>query len=137
MRRLQIISFAVPLFMNKEAFMNELISVILPTYNRKNTIKRAIDSVLNQTYKNIELIIVDDASSDGTLEFVSRQYGEDERITYIINEENLGPSGARNVGVANAKGSWIAFQDSDDEWHMDKLEKQVSLIHFSGGVANL
>lgn len=108
--------------------MDGLISCIITTYNRKNTIKRAIDSVLNQTYRNIELIIVDDASTDGTFEYVAELYGDDDRIIYIINEENTGVSEARNIAVKSARGSWIAFQDSDDEWLPEKLEKQVALI---------
>lgn len=108
--------------------MDGLISCIITTYNRKNTIKRAIDSVLNQTYSNIELIVVDDASTDGTFEYVAELYGDDDRITYIINEENTGVSEARNIAVKSARGSWIAFQDSDDEWLPEKLEKQVALI---------
>lgn len=108
--------------------MNELISCVITTYNRKSTIKRAIDSVLNQTYKNIELIIVDDASTDGTLEYVSDLYGEDDRIIYILNKYNEGVSEARNIGIRASSGRWVAIQDSDDEWRPEKLEKQVALI---------
>ena len=111
---------------------HELVSVILPTYNRINTIQRAIDSVLNQTYPNIELIIVDDNSTDGTFELISKLYGEDERIIYIINETNMGPSHSRNIGVDAANGDWIAFHDSDDAWCPDKLEKQMSLAEKAG-----
>lgn len=105
----------------------ELVSVILPTYNRRETIKRAIDSVLNQTYQHIELIIVDDNSTDGTLELVSEVYGEDERIMYILNDANMGFSGAVNIGVQAAKGNWVAFQNSDDVWYPDKLKKQMAI----------
>lgn len=108
--------------------MNDLISCIITTYNRKSTIKRAIDSVLNQTYKNIELIIVDDASTDGTLEYVEQLYDDDERIVYILNDNNTGVSEARNIGINAAKGNWIAINDSDDEWLPQKLEKQAALI---------
>lgn len=112
---------------------NELVSVILPTYNRRKTIKRAIDSVLNQTYQNIELIIVDDNSTDGTIDLVSELYGDDERILYIMNESNMGPSGARNAGVDAAKGEIIAFHDSDDAWHLDKLERQMDMLRKAPG----
>lgn len=105
-----------------------LISVVIPTYNRKKTIGRAIDSVLNQTFSDFELIIVDDGSTDGTLEYVTEKYGEDSRITYIKLEKNGGVSNARNVGAEEARGEWVAFQDSDDEWLLDKLEKQYAII---------
>lgn len=108
------------------------VSVILTTYNRINTIQRAVDSILNQTYTNIELIIVDDHSTDGTFELISELYGEDDRILYIINETNMGPSAARNTGVNAAHGEWIAFHDSDDVWHPDKLEKQMSFAEKAG-----
>lgn len=108
--------------------MNELVSVVIPTYNRKHTLKRAMDSVLNQTYKNIEIIIVDDGSNDGTLDFVQECYGDLENLVYVINETNLGPAGSRNAGVNYAKGEYIAFQDSDDEWEYNKLEKQMELF---------
>lgn len=99
------------------------ISVVIPTYNRADTILRAITSVLEQSYPVEEIIVVDDASTDHTKEIVSRI--EDERIQYILLEENAGVANARNVGVLQAKGDWIAFQDSDDCWHPNKLEKQM------------
>ena len=110
--------------MDKKSVREELplITVIIPTYNRKNVLPRAINSVLEQTYKNLEVIVVDDASDDGTEEIV-REY-TDSRIFYIRNEVNVGPSKARNVGIEKANGEWIAFQDSDDWWYPDKLELQ-------------
>lgn len=99
-----------------------LISVIIPTYNRAHLIKRSATSVLNQTYKNLELIIVDDGSTDNTKEVIDSL--NDKRIVYV-KQENQGVSMARNNGVAIAKGEYIAFQDSDDVWHLDKLEKQL------------
>jgi glycosyltransferase involved in cell wall biosynthesis len=104
-----------------------LVSVVLTTYNRRNVIARSIDSVLNQTYPNIELIIVDDASTDGTFEYVSGLYGGDDRVVYIVNDHYLGTSGARNVGIDAANGEWVAFQDCDAVWMPDKLEKQMEL----------
>lgn len=116
--------------MNEEAFGEPFpfVSVIIPTCNRAHTIKRAIDSVLNQTYKNIELIIVDDCSTDDTKRLVEEWYGNDNRITYIVNEVKAGAGGAGNIGAKAARGEWIAFNYSNDEWHLDKLEKQVALI---------
>lgn len=103
-----------------------MVSVIIPTYNRAHLIERSINSVLNQTYKDFELLIVDDASTDNTEEVVKRY--ADERIRYIKCEENGGASKARNRGIEEAKYDYIAFQDSDDEWHADKLEKQMNLM---------
>ena len=103
-----------------------LVSVIIPTYNRKKTISRAIQSVLNQTYENIELIIVDDGSTDGTKELVLEKYGD--AVVYVENQRKKGPSGARNYGVQIANGEYIAFQDSDDEWEEKKLEKQMEIL---------
>ncbi len=101
----------------------KFVSIILPTYNRASYLDRAISSVLKQSYSNFELIIVDDASKDNTEEVV-RSF-KDERIIYIKNPRNLGGAGARNVGIKRAKGSFIAFQDSDDEWHPEKLKIQM------------
>lgn len=103
-----------------------MISVIIPTYNREKTIKRAMDSVLNQTYKNIELIIVDDCSTDQT-ERIVKEY-KDERVIYYKLNKNSGACVARNKGVELSKGKYIAFQDSDDEWKEQKLEKQMRYL---------
>lgn len=103
-----------------------LVSVIIPTYNRVATLPRAMDSVLNQTYGNLELIVVDDGSTDGTQEYVRGV--SDKRVRYVKGDGNRGPAVARNLGVKLAQGEYIAFQDSDDEWHEDKLEKQVPVL---------
>lgn len=103
-----------------------LVSVIIPTYNRGKTIKRAIDSVLHQTYQKLEIIIVDDCSEDNTAELIN-EIG-DIRIQYMKLEHNSGACVARNIGVSRASGDYIAFQDSDDYWHSDKLEKQMRFI---------
>lgn len=105
---------------------NPLVSVILPTYNRASLLPRAIKSVVNQTYNNFELIIIDDNSSDNTKEIVKNF--EDKRIKYIRHKENKGGAAARNTGIELAKGEYIAFQDSDDEWLPQKLEKQVKVF---------
>ena len=101
-----------------------MVSIIIPTYNRESTIKRAIESVLNQTYKDIELIIVDDCSTDNTEDVVKSI--EDSRLKYFKLEKNSGACVARNYGVAIANGEYIAFQDSDDEWYSNKLEEQLN-----------
>lgn len=101
----------------------DLVSVIIPTFNRANVIKRAIESALNQTYENIEIIIIDDGSMDNTDAIIGEIM--DDRIRYYKNGSNVGPSEARNIGVQYARGEWIAFLDSDDEWFPDKLERQI------------
>jgi glycosyltransferase involved in cell wall biosynthesis len=103
-----------------------LVSVVLPTYNRANTISRSIDSVLNQIYSNLELIVVDDGSSDDT-QFIVESIN-DNRIKYIRNSKSMGAAFARNLGIKHSQGSLIAFQDSDDEWLPDKLSIQVSVL---------
>jgi len=100
------------------------VSVIIPTYNRLEKLKRAIDSILNQTYKDFELIIIDDGSTDDTKEYLSKKEG----IRYLY-QENQGVSAARNTGIGIAKGEWLAFLDSDDEWLENKLEKQIDFIN--------
>lgn len=105
--------------------MTPLITVIMPAYNAGKTIGRAIESVLNQTYKNIELIIVNDGSTDKTSEFVG-EYG-DSRIR-LIEQANKGLSGARNAGLEQMNGEYVAFIDSDDWYETDYVEKMVSSI---------
>ena len=107
---------------------NPTVSVIIPTYNRAHLIGRAIQSVLNQTYKDFELIIVDDGSTDNTEDIIKEFQKKDERIKYIKHEKNRGGSAARNTGIKNARGEYIAFQDSDDEWLPEKLKKQMEVF---------
>lgn len=113
---------------------NDLISIVMPSYNTDKFIKDAIQSVVSQTYKNWELIIVDDCSDDNTLEVV-RGFN-DKRIRLFIAKKNCGAAKCRNKALYEAKGRWIAFLDSDDVWFPDKLGKQISFmkkrnIHFS------
>lgn len=105
--------------------MEELVSVIIPVYNRQKTISRAIDSVLRQTYKNIEIIVVDDGSCDGTMEIL-KSYSD--AAIQIFSQDHKGACAARNRGIDEAKGVYLAFQDSDDEWMPDKLCKQISYM---------
>ena len=100
------------------------ISVVIPTLNRINTLQRALDSVINQTYKPAEIIVVDNGSSDGTLKFLREQYP---KIT-ILTENKLGVSSARNKGIKKSINQWIALLDSDDAWHPRKLEIQTSML---------
>ena len=100
------------------------ISVVIPTLNRINTLQRALDSVINQTYKPAEIIVVDNGSSDGTLKFLREQYP---KIT-ILTENKMGVSSARNKGIKKSINQWIALLDSDDAWHPRKLEIQTSML---------
>ncbi|WP_345977349.1 glycosyltransferase [Sulfurimonas sp. HSL3-7] len=97
------------------------ISVIIPAYNRVATLARAIDSVLQQSYSADEIIVVDDGSSDATSE-VAKMYDE----VSLLRQKNMGVSSARNNGVMMASNDWIAFLDSDDTWHPEKLRQQVA-----------
>lgn len=98
------------------------ISVVIPTYNRASLLPKAIESVLEQTVQPLEILIVDDHSTDNTREVV--ESFKNEKIKYMINSRRKGANGARNTGILQAKGDYIAFQDSDDIWMQTKLEKQ-------------
>lgn len=101
------------------------VSIILPVFNRAQTVSRSVGSVLAQTYKDFELIIVDDGSADDTGRLARDFADRDRRIRCIRHETNYGQSRARNTGIAAARGRYVAFQDSDDEWLPDKLQQQV------------
>lgn len=100
------------------------ISVIIPTFNRIDLLKRAIDSVLNQSIKPYDIIVVDDGSTDDTSEMIQQKY----KSINLIQQKNSGVSAARNNGIKNAQGDWIALLDSDDEWKKNKLEEQVNKL---------
>ena len=106
-----------------------MISIVLPSFNRAHILPKAVESILRQTYKNFELIIVDDGSSDNTCEVVKGF--NDDRVVYV-HQENAGACVARNNGIDHARGEYIAFQDSDDVWHEDKLEKQLTTLRNTG-----
>ena len=106
-----------------------MISVIIPTYNREETIEKSIRSVLTQTYKDFELLVIDDGSTDNTRLIVESI--RDDRIRYYY-QENAGACAARNKGVALSIGEFVAFHDSDDVWKPDKLEKQIRVIKETG-----
>ena len=102
--------------------LKDKISVIIPTYNREQSIIDSINSVLRQTYQNLEIIIIDDGSSDNTESLISNL--NDDRIKYVKLNENKGANFARNEGIKIASGKYITFQDSDDLYHPDKIERQ-------------
>jgi glycosyltransferase involved in cell wall biosynthesis len=105
-----------------------LVTAVIPTYNRENEVCRAVDSILGQTYKNIEIIVVDDGSTDGTQARLER-YGDKIRF---VGQTNAGPSAARNHGIRLSRGEIVAFLDSDDIWLPTKVERQVSIMQRAG-----
>lgn len=106
------------------------VSVVLPTYNRAHLLPRAIESVLAQTWTDLELIVVDDGSADDTPAVMARY--DDLRVRYVRYEPNQGANHARNVGIRAARGPYIAFQDSDDDWFPEKLEKNMAVFATAG-----
>lgn len=106
--------------------MSGLVSIVMPSYNAEKYIAGSIQSVLAQTYRNWELLVVDDCSTDHTAAIVAEYH--DPRIRYIRNEQNSGAAVSRNRALREAKGRWIAFLDSDDIWHPEKLERQLSFM---------
>ena len=108
--------------------MNKGISIIIPCYNSEKYIQQTIQSVQNQTYKNWEMIIVDDCSTDRTCEIVKKISMMDSRIKLICQKENLGAAKARNLSTMKATGRFIAYLDADDIWLPEKLEKQVAFM---------
>jgi len=105
------------------------ISVVIPSYNRKELLKRSIDSAINQTKKPFEIIVVDDGSTDGTETMIKSDYD----FVKFIKQKNKGVSAARNIGIKVSIGEWICFLDSDDEWKKDKLEKQINAMKSNPG----
>lgn len=104
-----------------------LITVVIPNYNGQRFVEQAIDSVLYQTYPNFELMVVDDGSTDNSLQLIRRKAQGDSRIHVISLAHNAGVANARNIGIKKAQGEYIAFLDSDDIWTEDKLERQLAL----------
>lgn len=102
------------------------ISVVIPAYNRADSIRMAVESILRQTFTNFELLVVDDGSTDGTMAALDDV--SDPRLHRLANPRNMGACAARNTGIHAAKGIWVAFQDSDDEWLPRKLEKQMARL---------
>jgi glycosyltransferase involved in cell wall biosynthesis len=110
---------------------DKLVSIVMPTYNRGNVIHKAINSVINQSYSNWELIIIDDGSTDNTKEVVRYYLEKDLRIKFVSNSLNKGANACRNQGATLANGKYLAFIDSDNQWYKDKLIKQLEIIEDS------
>jgi len=106
----------------------DLVSIITPNYNESKFISFAIESVINQTYKNWELIIIDDVSTDNSVEIIKSFANQYDRIKLIQLNKSSGPAVARNVAIKEAKGRYIAFLDADDLWYPEKLEKQITFM---------
>jgi len=105
----------------------ELVSVIIPAYNSEKYISDTIDSVLNQTYKNLEIIVVDDGSTDNTEKVVKEKLSNFSNFKFL-KQCNLGSAEARNLGIRNSNGNYIAFLDADDLWLPQKIEKQIKFF---------
>ena len=106
---------------------NLLVSVVMPNFNGNRFLVKAIQTVLNQTYRNYEFIIIDDCSTDSSIDIIRSFAEKDNRISLIINTENRGVSFSRNIGIQKARGEYIALIDNDDTWEPDKLERQLAL----------
>ena len=106
----------------------DLVSVIIPYYKKRDFISGTIESVLKQSYKNFEILIIYDDSSDTDFSFIKEIKKKDSRIAIIRNINKLGAGVSRNLGISKSKGNYIAFLDADDTWHIDKLEKQINFM---------
>jgi len=106
----------------------KLVSIITPSYKSVEYISSTIDSVINQTYQNWEMIIVDDCSPDNTNDIIEVYIKKDSRVRLVRLDENVGPANARNRGIEEAKGKYISFLDSDDIWLPEKLKKQIGFM---------
>lgn len=107
---------------------SESVSIIMPVYNGASTIVQSIESILNQTYKDIKIYIVDDCSTDETSKLLQNFYIGNDRVEIIRNIKNKGVAESRNIGIERSRGKYIAFCDSDDLWNETKLEKQIDIL---------
>ena len=107
----------------------DLVTVIIPYYKKKKYIKKTIKSVIGQSYKNIEIIIIYDNASNADLNYIKKLKILDSRIKLIVNKKNIGAGKSRNIGIKNSKGDIITFIDSDDTWNSKKLKKQLNFLN--------
>jgi teichuronic acid biosynthesis glycosyltransferase TuaG len=110
----------------KKTFENEMVSIIMPNFNGEVFIEEAIKSICSQTYKNWELLIIDDGSTDNSFNIIKKYTDETKSIHLLYNKHSKGQAGARNTGIEFAKGQYIAFLDSDDKWYSSKLSIQIN-----------
>ena len=120
------------LYHHRESLNKKLVSIIMPSYNCGQYIEASIRSVQAQTYQEWELLVVDDCTSDGSLEKVMTMQREDSRIRLLRQEQRCGAATARNWALREARGRWIAFLDSDDQWEPTKLERQIAFMEAHG-----
>ena len=114
----------------------ERVSVVMPAFNAAATLRRAMGSVLAQTHRELELVVVDDASTDGSARIIEEVADTDRRVVPLRLRQNAGVASARNAGLAAASGTFAAFLDSDDWWHPRKLEVQLAWMRSSGALAS-
>ncbi len=118
---------------NSEDYIKNLVSVISPVYNAGKYLDRTLQSVLEQTYKEIEIVLVDDRSSDNSADIIKRFRTLHPEIVYFLQPQNLGAGNARNKALEIAKGQYVAFLDADDAWNPEKIEKQIKLLQEKKG----
>ena len=106
----------------------QLASIIIPYYKKKNYIYKSINSALNQSYKNFEIILIYDDQDKEDLVFLKKKYGKNKKIRIIDNKKNIGAGMSRNIGIEVSKGRYIAFLDADDEWKKNKLKEQINFM---------
>ena len=106
----------------------DLISVIIPYFKKKNFIEEAVNSILKQSYSNLEIIIVYDDEDQNDMKYLTKIFGSNKKIKIIVNKENLGAGLSRNKGIYYAQGKFISFLDADDYWHQDKIFKQINFM---------
>lgn len=114
-------------------YVPDLVSVITPVYNAGTVIGRTLESVFDQTYKNLEIVIVDDCSKDNSRQVIEKYMKTHSEIVYYLQSTNQGAGAARNKALELAKGQYVAFLDADDMWHPTKIEKQIKLLEEKGG----
>lgn len=116
----------------EKKYIDGLVSIIMPAYNAEKNISYAIDSIISQTYKYWELVVVNDCSTDNTLKIVEEKYSKEDRIKIYTLDKNSGVAKARNYGFDQAEGRYLAFLDTDDIWEKEKLSKQIDFMQNEG-----
>src|SRR5690606_36732677 len=120
---------------NKKQYFGKKVSIILTVYNGSEYIRTSIESILNQDYKNFELIVVDDASDDNTVEILKKYQLKDNRVAVIFLKKNVGTYKAKNIALKYANGEYIAFQDADDYSHTSRISSSISLLESKPGLS--